>query len=141
HEDEALLALREVKAVDLVGLGDVDGDDDAHAVVGEALEHLHHVQHPERAGQAPELGSESLAGRWDGGGGGCGLRHLTSSRGSSGRVPSLRHARGGFCAPATAGAPPAPRGRRASVTMADAASSVRNGAIWSAKRAETMIHA
>jgi hypothetical protein len=64
------------EAVDLVGLGDVDGDDDAHAVVGETLEHLHDVEHPERAWQLPKLVVHRLAGK-------CRLyrrrRHQTSS--------------------------------------------------------------
>ena len=55
QEDETLVALAEVEAADLVGLGDVDGDDHPHPVVGQALGHLHEIGHPKRPGQAPGL--------------------------------------------------------------------------------------
>ena len=55
QEDEALVALAEVQAADLIGLGDVDGDDHPHPVVGQALDHLHEVGRPERPGQAAGL--------------------------------------------------------------------------------------
>ena len=58
QEDEALVALAEVEAADLVGLGDINGDDDAHAIIGEAFDGLHEVGHPERPGQAPGLPPE-----------------------------------------------------------------------------------
>ena len=53
--DGALVGGRQVQAVGLVGLHDVDGHHAADRVVGQALEHLDDVEHPVADGEAHDV--------------------------------------------------------------------------------------